>query len=361
MALCRHKGGEAHLATTRFKWANDQFGTDLTGSWRWLAAYVLMLALGLFGDFTSCDLGPLTPFWAQVVPQLHYIAILVAAIRFGLTGGIAAACIAGVTHLTMLAMTCGTVTSQGGHLAMFAAVGLMAGWLRERRAPALVEGPRLTTNGTSEQDRDFARSHLGYLTPELVHQFLTPIASIEGAGFVLEDSDLSDDKRREFVGIIRKECRRLERLIELLDVTQSHSLEYQDVDIVRLLDEAIRLCRPKPEVRVTVRNTQGQNAFRIHCKPELIKHAVQVLTTIAMEAISQNGQVELSGDHDIRENVIRVYARADHAGAQFDPAMLYNRNAADLAVAQLILNRQGGMVRAELPPGGISFSMVLPR
>jgi len=296
------------------------------------------------------------------VPQLHYIAVLLAAIRFGVIGGVAAACVAGVAHITMLAMTCGTVTSQGGHLAMFAAVGLIAGWLRERRTPAIVEDTGITTNGAAGQNRDLSRSQIGYLTPELVHQFLTPIASIEGAGFVLEDSDLSDDKRQEFVGIIRKECRRLERLIELLDVTQSHSLEYQDVDIARLLDEAIRLCPPKPETRVTVRNTQGQNTFRIHCKPELIKHAVQVLTTIAMEAIPQNGQVELSGDHDVRENVIRVYARADHSGAQFDPAMLYNRNASDFAVAQQILNRQGGAVRAEIGPGGgMSFFMVLPR
>lgn len=350
------------MATTRFKWANGYIGTDLTVSWPWLAAYALTLALGLFGDLASCALSPLTPFWAQVLPQLHYIAILFAATRFGVIGGVAAACIAGVAHITMLAMICGTVTSQGGHLAMFAAVGLIAGWLRERRAPALVEEARHTTNGTAEQNRDLSRSQIGYLTPELVHQFLTPIASIEGAGFVLEDSDLSDDKRHEFVGIIRKECRRLERLIELLDVTQSRSSEYQDVEVIRLLDETIRLCRPKPEARITVRNTQGQNTFRIHCKPELIKHAMQVVTTIAMEAISQNGQVELSADHDVRENVIRVYARADHFSSPFDPAMLYNRNAADLAVAQQILNRQGGAVRAELGPGeGISFLMILPR
>jgi signal transduction histidine kinase len=349
------------FGVTLRKWADSHFG-DSTVPWRWLATYVLLLMLGLTGDFAFCLLAPLPLFWAQIVPALHYIAIVFAAIRFGVAGALVSACIAGLSHVAVLMITCNRTASQSGYLAMFAAVGLVAAWVSERRAPVLLEGGNPPANSTQKRTRNAALPQVGSLTPEFVHQFLTPIASIEGAGFVLEDSDLPNDKRQEFVGIIRKECRRLELLIELLDIRHSRLSDYQEVDVTRLIDEVIASCRSKGDSRIIFRNATRQDVPRLRCEPELIKHAAQVLTTIAIQTISQTGLVELSASLKGYEAIICIGACAEDFSTPFDAAILYNRNAIDLAVVQQILNRHGGSVRMEpRPRGGISMFMILPR
>jgi signal transduction histidine kinase len=317
---------------------------------------VFMLTLGLLGDVASCPLAFLPVFWAQVVANLHYIGIIFAAIRFGAVAGLVAGCIAGGLHLTMLATTCGGATSQGGHLFMFAAVGLVAGWIGQHGVPVPVKGAESTALDVGE--RNISLAELGRMMPELVHQFRTPIASIEGAGFLLDDANLSDEKRREFVAIIRKECRRLEHLVQLLDFTQSRSSDHQDVNVSRLLDEVIGLCRSETGARISFRNAAPRELPRVHCDPEVIKHAVQMLITHAINAIPQSGQVELSAGSAPGEITIRIDVRAEQA---YPAAKSYSHNAIGLAVVQQIVSRYGGSVRVESGAhGGTSIFMILP-
>jgi signal transduction histidine kinase len=196
------------------------------------------------------------------------------------------------------------------------------------------------------------------MMPELVHQFRTPIASIEGAGFLLDDANLSDEKRREFVAIIRKECRRLEHLVQFLDFTQSRSSVHQDVNVRRLLDEVIGLCRPEIGTRIAFRNTAPRELPQVCCDPELIKHAVQMLITNAIHAVPQNGQVELSAGSARGEIAIRIDVRAEQA---YPAAKAYRPNAIGLALVQQIVSRYGGSVRVESGAhGGTSTFVILP-
>ena len=196
---------------------------------------------------------------------------------------------------------------------------------------------------------------------ELVHQFRTPIASIEGAGFVLEDRDLPEEKRREFLAIIRRECRRLELLVELLDVTQSRSSDYQDVDLSQVLDEVIGLCRPKTDPRIVFLNKARKDLPRLRCNPELMKHAAHVLASNAIQAVPQAREVEMSAEFGPREFAIRIDATPEHVGRPLESDYPSNTGT-DLAVVQQIMNRYGGSVRVEPScRGGVSMSMILPR
>ena len=252
-------------------------------------------------------------FWTQILPHLHYIGIIVAAVRFGTVAGLVAACIAGALHVTMQGMACGGATSQGGQLFMFATVGLVAGWIGQRGAPVPVREAESTALDGQTPKRNVSLTEVGRLMPEVVHQFRTPIASIEGAGFVLDDAELSDDKRREFVGIIRKECRRLELLVGLLDFTQSHSSDHKEINVTRLLDEVTELCRSKTDSRIAFRNTVPRDFPRVRGDPELIKHAAQMAIMNAISVVPRNGQVELSADSGPGEIAIRIDVRAEQA------------------------------------------------
>lgn len=328
---------------------------------RWLAIYVLLFAPALLGDFASCSLTSLPRSLAEVLPQLHYIAVVFAAACFGIAGGLTAAGIAGASHLLISAIVCWDASSQGGYVIMLAAVGAMAGWFGERNDRGSAKlGQRLIP---SDDDRstNVSLSQLGHLMPELVHQFRTPIASIEGAGFVLQDSDLSGDRRQELAGIIRKECGRLELMVDLLDITQARSSGHKTIDIKNLLDEVIGSCQSTVDGHITFQNGSRSDMPRLRCEPELIKHALQVLMTISMEAISQSGQIDVSTDSGSREVVITLIARAEQFSPQIGFAMPAGRNAIDLAVVQHIVNQHGGSVHLESLASGLSIVMILPR
>lgn len=347
-------------AAATAKSLNSRLGDGLRLHSRWLLTYVFAVALGALGDLASCTLAPLSVFWAQIMPQLNYIGIVFAATRFGAGGGLASACVAAISHTTVITMTCSQAGSERGHLAMFAAIGLMAGLIANRRSqPSRKAEP--TTVGPEERGRNVPLSELGRMMPELVHQFRTPIASIEGAGFVLEDADLSEDKRQEFVAIIRKECRRLEHLVQLLDFTQSGISIDQEVDITRLLDDVIGLCRPKTDRGIIFRNTARRDLPKLRYDPRLIRQAVHALTTNAILAIPRNGELELSADLAPGEIVIRVNACAEPFDSPFDADVTHRRSSIDLAFIQEILRRHGGSIRVEPSTrGSITFSMILP-
>jgi signal transduction histidine kinase len=340
---------------------DDRFGQAFRLHWRWLILYVCLLTLGVLADLVSCTLAPLPLFWAQMLPQMHCIGVVFAATRFGVSMGLASACVAAILHAAVIMMSCTQPTLQGGHFAIFGAIALTAGLAGTRKNTESRGSESIMTRLAEEHGKSVSLSALGRMMPELVHQFRTPIASIEGAGFVLEDSELADDKRQEFASIIRKECRRLELLVELLDFTQSRISVNQDVDIPALLDEVIGLCRPKTEPGIVLRNTSRRDLPRVQCDPKLVRHAVHALVTNAIRAIPRNGELELSGELPPREIVIRVLARADHLDVPSDPASS-NKRGIDLAVVQQIVSKNGGSVRVEPSArGGITFALILPR
>lgn len=338
----------------------------LTLDRRWLWLYLLALGLGVLGDLSFCILSPLQVFWVQMLPNLNYIGIVFAGITFGAWGGLAAAGIVGIAHASITATACAYPAPQPGQMAMFAAVGLLAGWIAKRRVNVAVE-PETAAPNLEERSRDRPLSELGRMLPGLVHQFRTPIASIEGAGSVLEDAELSDDKRQEFARIIHKECRRLDLLVGLLDFTQPRASDYREVDVTRMLDEVVQLCGSRRGgSTIAVRNSAGPDLPRLRCDPELIKQAVLNLTTNAIHAMPQGGEVVLWARSTTGQMIIgltdqRIDNRTEHLYRLFDGASLsYESSEVDLAIVQQIVNRHGGTIRVEPNASrGVTISLIL--
>ena len=339
-------------------WAHSHFWESSSLFWRWLLPYVSMLTLGVLGDVTYCKLTPFPPIWTQILPELHYDGIVFLATRFGAGAGFGAACLAGLLHTTAIAITCSEPSSQKGHLVMFAVVGIIAGLASKGRADSA--RTEAIPPADAESSRSFSLSELGRMMPEVMQQFLTPIASIQGAGYVLGDGDLSDDKRQEFVEIIRKECRRLEVLVELIDFTQSRFSAYEEPNVARLLEEIVDQCRTNTGSRIALRSVAPVDLPRLRCAPELIKYALQTLTTDAIRAIPQHGHVELSANSISGKIVIHIEARATPPGPPLDIALTRDQGGIDLAVVQQIVDRHRGSVRVDPNGGGASISMILP-
>src|SRR5436305_9429246 len=98
-------------ATALSKWTRDRFGEDLAVYWRWLVLYAFLLITGVLGELVSCAWAPSSVFWAQVLPQLHYLGVVLAALLFGVSGGLAAACLVGVAQITVISTACHQTTA----------------------------------------------------------------------------------------------------------------------------------------------------------------------------------------------------------------------------------------------------------
>jgi signal transduction histidine kinase len=344
----------------RSKWAANWFSEQSGVLRHWLLLYFLIVMLAVVADVSYCKLGPLPVLWAQVLPEFHYIGVIFAATCFGARIGFVAGCAAGLLHLAAITMACSQPGSQLGHLTMFAGIGLITGWITQGQYNYSIP-VQTTIPGVGEVGRGSSLADLGRMMPDLVQQLLTPIASIEGAGYVLEESDLSDDKRREFVGIIRKECRRLELLVETLDFTDSRSRVYEEASVSRLLDEVVERCRMTADSRITLRNVAPLDSIRIRCDPELIKYALQTLTANAIRAIRPSGRVELSASPASGEIVITVEAHPEPpVSPSMDTTITGDLSGTDLAIVQQILNRHWGSVRIVPSTGGLTTYIILP-
>src|SRR5262249_42648981 len=149
---------------------------------------------------------------------------------------------------------------------------------------------------------------LGRVVAGLVRQFRTPVTSIEGAGWVLEDSRLPDEKRQELVGIIRKESHRLNRVLsDVLDFTRPRKPRFRAVDLSTLVDEVIQLAGPKDHGPFFLFQKDISPDFPpLRCDPEQIRQALLNLAMNAIQATPGGGQIEISAQIEDGEAVIKV-------------------------------------------------------
>ena len=231
------------------------------------------------------------------------------------------ACLAGeITLLQPLAETM-----------LFLCVGLttakLAEWLREpARFRCCVRRPcqePLERSFNEVQDAS-EMSALGRVVVGLVRQFRTPVASIEGAGWVLEDSRLPDEKRQEFVGIIRKESHRLDRVLsDVLDFTRPRKPRFETVSLSTLIDEVIQMASPKDHGPFFLFKTDIPADFPpLRCDPDQIRQALLNLAMNAVQASPGGGQIVISARIEQNYVVIRIRdhgrgIRRQHTGQDF--------------------------------------------
>jgi signal transduction histidine kinase len=208
------------------------------------------------------------------------------------------------------------------------------------------------------------------LAVALVRQFRTPVASIEGAGWVLEDSRLPDEKRQEFVGIIRKESHRLDRVLsDVLDFTRPRKPRFETASISTLIDEVIRLAGPKDHGPFFLFKTDiAPDLPPLRCDPEQIRQTLLNLAMNAIQASPGGGQIEISARVEQNFVVIRIrdHGRGIPAAILdriFDPFFTTHESSLGLGlpVALHTVTEHGGRIAVEGTSGfGTCMCISLP-
>jgi two-component system sensor histidine kinase HydH len=260
---------------------------------------LLPFAVGLLGTISSL-IATHFESWGPVLGNLYYIPIVIAAVTLGARSAVVVALAAGCAHAAAAAWVDGSLwVAPLAQTVLFVCVALTAAKLAQSRAsravlPAEKRGELLAT-GFSEIKNETEMGVLSPVVVGLVRQFRTPVTSIEGAGWVLDDPQLPDDKRRELIGIIRKEAHRLNGLLsDVLDFTQPRRPRFRTINLSTIVDEVIQLSSPKDRrPRWIFERNVGPAVPALQGDPEQLRQVLLNLVVNSMEATPDGGQIEI--------------------------------------------------------------------
>ncbi|MEA2156107.1 MAG: hypothetical protein QOE11_2247 [Solirubrobacteraceae bacterium] len=206
------------------------------------------------------------------------------------------------------------------------------------------------------------------------HELRTPIFSLGGFLELIEDEELDDETRREFVGVVREQVARLGKLAtDLLDLSRleagSLELRPEDTDLADLTRAVTSEFGPALDKHDSSLQLQlGGEPIQIVCDPERVAQVLRILIDNALTHTPVGTGVVVSAERD--NGAVRVAVRddgpgigADAAARVFEPFFTSDDaqgSGLGLAIARELVERMRGSLEVDAKPGGTTFSMELP-
>jgi signal transduction histidine kinase len=305
--------------------------------------------------------------------RLCYIPIILAAIAYGIRGGLATAL--AITALTLPYPHLRGITdhhalvSEYTEMVFYVAIGLMTGvlierqWRERRRREALQR----------ELARQERLSSLGQMAAGLAHEIRNPLGSIQGAAEILGDH-AREGRERELFDVLRKESRRLGTVVDhFLGFARPRPLA---IAPARMEDVAARAVS-QVQLDATARRIGIATEFepdvpRVNADAEQMHQVLLNLLLNAVAASADGGRVDVSvtrGQRDGRRcAVVTVRDRgagipADVLPRVFDPFFTTREGGTGLglSISHTIVHDHGGWIDIESKPGeGTAVHVALP-
>ena len=328
------------------------------------------------------------PVWMHnILQHLYFAPIAAAAIYFGWKGGVGAAVLAALCYAPHVWMGFNEGTepvrylgSEATEILDFFLVGLIAGILADREHKQKESLQRTTTQLNAvyqELQQNFERMKrserlyaIGQLSAGLAHEVRNPLASIGGAAALLRKKPGSEERREEFLGIIEKECSRLNRLLtNFLEFARPRPPQYQLAEVGPILESVVGLAAHAVGNRpIQFRIETAPRVPAIACDPEQIKQVLLNLTINSIQAMPDGGEIVLSTRVDGAQVVLEAKDQgpgisAEHLDQIFDPFFTTKESGTGLglSVAHQIVSQHGGILSVtNNSGGGTTFSLFLP-
>jgi two-component system, OmpR family, sensor kinase len=206
------------------------------------------------------------------------------------------------------------------------------------------------------------------------HELRTPIFSLAGFVELLQDEDLDEETRREFLETMGEQVERLQKLsVDLLDLSRldagSLELRAEDVDLSELARSIVNEFTPALADHATDLDVrlpeQGPEAV---CDPERVAQIMRILLDNALRHTPAGTHVTVRAD---RSNGAAGFTVADAGPGLPDGSRakvferFYTGDAArgaglGLAIARELAERMDGRLRVSSQPGGTAFTLELP-
>jgi signal transduction histidine kinase len=209
---------------------------------------------------------------------------------------------------------------------------------------------------------------VGRFASQIAHEIRNPLNSISLNIELLEDE--FDDSNSEARGLIRSALRELDRLNgivnEYLQFARFPKPNLKRGQIDPLIQSVVESFRPPTRIAFSVRRAESTPA--VWLDEQLLRQVLDNLTRNAVEAIENNGTIELETDVIDRFVVIRVRDSGigipeDVQSKLFEPFFTTKAHGTGLGLAtsQQIMFEHNGHLLVESQPGkGTTFSLLLP-
>lgn len=342
-------------------------------AWKWaiVAAGLAAIATAYHASANS------EPVLRKILQFLFFLPGVVAALWFGWKGGVPVAFAAAISYVPLSWPLSVEQFSESFDLLL---IGCIMGILgdRERRRAKLLEKTteQLTEAYARLQDNVERWKHaerlsaIGQLSAGLAHEIRTPLAAIEGAAELLRSVPADDDLRTEMTEILRKESKRLNRLLtDLLQFARPRRPEFRLAMISQVVESVVRL------LDTQARKAGVVFAFRcepgvpeVECDPEQLRQVLLNLCINALQAAKGGGAVEIAAAARGASAIITVADNGpgmppEVAGRIFEPFFTTKPDGTGLglAVARTIVEGHGGRISLEPNvPSGVRFHIELP-
>lgn len=321
--------------------------------------------------------------WIYALHRLYYLPIICAGLRFGWMGGLSAALICSWSYLTNSqqdAPDARNPLDRQLEALVFCVVGLLTGILagreRQQRNKAEHTTVELTRvyqelkNNVEHVQRAARMSALGHLSAGLAHEIRNPLAGIEGAAAIVERSPENEEQRKEFLGIIQEESRRLNRLVtQFLDFARPRPPELRPTDVGDLLRSVINLVsQTLPRLDIVIETQIASDMELFKCDPEQLKQVILNLLINSVQAMPNGGRIIVSAAHT--RGTLKIRVRDEGTGIPkemvdsiYDPFFTTKETGTGLGlpIAYQFIEQHGGeLVLEENTEKGVCFAITIP-
>ena len=316
----------------------------------------------------------------EVFKRLYYVPIVVAAVMWGIRGGLATSVFSTLLYLPHVVFQWHAWSAldaeQYGEVLMFNVVATVAGVLadhlhaeRTHHRDAAVElrdaYARLRA-GNDERVRLDRLVTIGRIASGIAHEVRTPLAGLLGSLEILEKEFTREHPKAEFVAIAKQQITRLQEVVtEFLEFAQPAPPAVRPVDLRQLVETTARLARitlarrgvsldaPALDTPVTV-NVDAEQVQRALLGIMLADNPALRDGHIAI-AIADRGHVaQVTVDLEGLTSMPVV-------GDLFEafPTTACGHGLA-LATAERLISNQHGAVKADIVDGGLRYLIDLP-
>jgi len=225
--------------------------------------------------------------------RLCYIPIILAAIWFGVRGGVGTA--VGIAGATLpYAFLGGPHVSRADEfteMIFYVAIGLTAGTLielqrRERRRREALAG---------ELARERHLASLGEMAAGLAHEIKNPLGSIKGSAEILGDDFPAGHRKHEMMKVLVEETDRLNQVVEdFLNFARPRSIEPRPTDVNRLVNEVLSQIELMPSAGgIRIERDLDSDLPRASLDPEKLRQVFLNLALNALSAMPEGGTLRV--------------------------------------------------------------------
>jgi signal transduction histidine kinase len=322
--------------------------------------------------------------WHYALHRLYYLAIITGAVSFGWTGGLLTAVISSALYIIRVSDAdspdARNIYDRYLETLVFCLVGLVAGVLANRERKHRVKAERTSEelqrvyrelqNNVEHLKRAGRMSALGHMSAGLAHEIRNPLAGIDGAAAILRDEMQNDSSRIEFLDIIQKETRRLDRLVtNFLEFASPRAPAMQTIHVDSLVQSVVNVIKQtaaRHNIEFVV-DIPG-NLPSVPCDTEQIKQVLLNLMLNSVQAMPKGGNITISSR--LQNDAVLVSVRDTGPGIPasdtefiYDPFFTTKETGTGLGLptAYQIVEQHGGELKLEKTDSpGACFTFTLP-